>query len=294
MSRLHRIDASACYLCASVSHAIRKGAVRDAIGLPIRECEQCGLVSLASNSHIDAEFYQQSGMHGTDPLPMETWLAETRWDDTRRFKLLEASLPSKSVLDFGCGAGGFLQRALSLTQVVTGIELETRVQEYWASQLTILPNLETAESASKRYEIITAFHVIEHLPDPRSILKRLSALLKAGGRIIAEVPSAQDALLTLYDCDAFQRFTYWSQHLFLFTASTLEQLAKQAGLKVISIQYYQRYPLSNHLHWLSRGQPGGHQKWAFLESPTLNEAYASSLAALGRTDTLIAHLECAE
>lgn len=124
------------------------------------------------------------------------------------------------------------------------------------------------------------------------MLAGLARQLKPNGRMIVEVPSAEDALLSLYDCDAFQRFTYWSQHLYLFNASTLEMLARQAGLQVVAVQHYQRYPLSNHLHWLSQGKPGGHQRWAFLDTPELASAYASTLAALGKTDTLIAHLEC--
>lgn len=123
------------------------------------------------------------------------------------------------------------------------------------------------------------------------MLASLAGSLKPNGRMIIEVPSAEDALLTLYDCDAFQRFTYWSQHLFLFNASTLEMLARQVGLRVVAVQHYQRYPLSNHLHWLSQGKPGGHQRWPFLDTPGMASAYASTLAALGKTDTLIAHLE---
>ena len=141
------------------------------------------------------------------------------------------------------------------------------------------------------YDLITAFHVVEHIQDPRGIISNLGKLLKPKGRLIVEVPNADDALLTLYDCDAFQRFTYMSQHLFLFNASTLALLAKQAGLRDIAIQYYQRYSLANHLHWLSLGRPGGHQHWAFLDTPELSHTYAQSLSAIGRTDTLIAYLE---
>jgi 2-polyprenyl-3-methyl-5-hydroxy-6-metoxy-1,4-benzoquinol methylase len=61
--------------------------------------------------------------------------------------------------------------------------------------------------------LITAFHVVEHLPDPRAILKALANMLAKNGRMVIEVPSSEDVLLTLYDSDAFQRFTYWSQHL---------------------------------------------------------------------------------
>ncbi len=277
-----------CYLCKSSTFTPRKGEVRDAPGMRVLQCDNCGLVMLDDSGHITADFYQNSGMHGDEPISMDIWLKQTEWDDLRRFEMIKAMLPNKKLLDFGCGAAGFLNKAQTLAATVTGIELETRMLKYWSGKLNIVPNI---EAAGKGYDLITAFHVIEHLPDPRSMLGGLAGLLRPRGRMIIEVPSADDALLSLYDCEEFQRFTYWSQHLFLFNAATLEVLARQAGLRVIALQYYQRYPLSNHLHWLSRGKPGGHQSWAFLDTSELTNAYANTLAALGKTDTLIAHLE---
>ena len=277
-----------CYLCQGSHFTARKGEVRDAPGMQIVECDHCGLVTLSTTDHIGPGFYENSGMHGAEPMPMSAWIKESEWDDQRRFDILKAMLPNKRLLDFGCGAAGFLRRARTLAAEVTGIELEARVRNYWAGQINILPSVEAAGGG---YDLITAFHVIEHLPEPRAMLASLASSLKPNGRMIVEVPSANDALLTLYDCDAFQRFTYWSQHLFLFNASTLEMLACQAGLRVSAVQHYQRYPLSNHLHWLSQGKPGGHQLWAFMDTPELESAYANTLASLGKTDTLIAYLE---
>jgi 2-polyprenyl-3-methyl-5-hydroxy-6-metoxy-1,4-benzoquinol methylase len=245
-------------------------------------------VTLDKRDQTNEVFYQESGMHGSDIPSIEAWLQDTAWDDDRRFAMVKATLRNKRLLDFGCGAAGFLQRAQTLAAEVTGIELETRVRDYWEGKISVVPSLEAAGGG---FDLITAFHVIEHLHDPRATISRLAAALTPNGRMILEVPSANDALLTLYDCDAFQCFTYWSQHLFLFNAATLGTLARQAGLRVAAVQHYQRYPLSNHLHWLSHGKPGGHQRWAFLDTPELTAAYASSLAAMGRTDTLIAHLE---
>lgn len=278
-----------CYLCNSPHFSMRDGEVRDAPGMQILQCGSCGLVSLATTDHIEPDFYENSGMHGAEPTPIEVWLKDAEWDDQRRFDMVKTMLPNKRLLDFGCGAAGFLQRAKRMAAAVTGIELEARVRDYWAGQINIVPSLELA--GSEGYDLITAFHVVEHLPDPRAVLASLAGSLKPNGRMIVEVPSANDALLMLYNCDAFQRFTYWSQHLFLFNAHTLELLALQAGLRVLAVQHYQRYPLSNHLHWLSRGTPGGHQSWTFLDTPELTSAYASSLAAAGITDTLIVHLE---
>lgn len=263
--------------------------MRDAPDIKVFECVDCGLVTLDKPDQTNDAFYQESGMHGSDIPSIEAWLRDTEWDDDRRFAMVKATLPNKRLLDFGCGAAGFLKRAQSLAAEVTGIELETRVREYFAGKINIAPTIEAAGGGG--YDLTTTFHVLEHLHDPRDIIGQLATKLAPNGRMILEVPSADDALLTFYECDAFQRFTYWSQHLFLFNAATLGTLARQAGLRVVAVQHYQRYPLSNHLHWLSRGKPGGHQRWAFLDTSELTAAYASVLAAMGKTDTLIVHLE---
>lgn len=277
-----------CYLCNHTDRRIRKGTVRDDASLRIVECINCGLVALSSMEHIHAGHYEKSGMHGEEPPSMAAWLRETEHDDQRRFEMLKASLVNRKVLDFGCGAAGFLRKAQALAAKVAGVELEQRVHEHWGDAMVLHQSL---EGAGEGYDLITAFHVVEHLADPRGMLRELAGHLCAGGRLVIEVPSSEDALLTLFDNDAFQNFTYWSQHLFLFNAKTLGLLAKQAGLRIVAIQQHQRYSLSNHLHWLSRGTPGGHQKWSFLDSPELHKAYADALASIAKCDTLIAYLE---
>ncbi len=227
-------------------------------------------------------------MHGDAVPAVEKWLHETEQDDQRRFEMLKTYLPNSKVLDFGCGTAGFVLKAQQLATEVVGVEPERRIREHWGDRLRIFGGLDDAGSD---FDLITAFHVVEHLPDPRATLKTLAQLLARRGRLVVEVPSCTDALLTLYESDAFQRFTYWSQHLFLFNAETLGRLALQSGLRVVSVQQFQRYTLSNHLYWLSRNAPGGHKQWAFLDTPALKQAYADSLAAIGKCDTLIAHLE---
>ena len=288
-----------CYLCNSQDIINRKGTVRDAPDLKILECNDCGLVYLDSQDHINDKFYEQSGMHESESnlndtcpsqiLPIDSWLKGCEWDDSRRLEMSKPFLFEKKLLDFGCGSGGFLKKAQKLARVAEGVELEQRIRAYWQGQILIYPDVDSVDGGP--YDVITAFHVIEHLSDPRKVINALSKLIAKGGRLILEVPNSADVLLTLYDSTAFQKFTYWSPHLFLFNADTLRRLAVQSGMRVVAIQQYQRYPLSNHLYWLSQHKPGGHSQWAFLDSPELTSAYEKSLAAMGRCDTLIAHLE---
>ena len=283
---------TACYLCGGLSHVERCGQVRDNLALKVLECRSCGLVFLSSVDHISFEHYEQSGMHDSDTFAVEDWVRESDADDSRRFEFLRASLPEKRLLDFGCGAGGFLSKAQGLASHLVGVEPESRLSDYFRRcGLHVFSSLEAIVTTTEKFDLITAFHVVEHLPDPRETLRQLSKLTPTG-ELIIEVPSSDDALLTLYECDAFTRFTYWSQHLFLFNPRTLEDLIRQAGLKLNWLKQVQRYPLSNHLYWLATGNPGGHKRWAALDSAVLHEIYSAQLGALGKCDTLLASISC--
>jgi len=278
-----------CYLCSSDKYTRRQGSVRDNPEIKILECVDCGLVYLSTLNHITEDHYESSGMHDGERPDIDAWLKETQFDDERRYLFLKDQMTNKTILDFGCGIGGFLGYAKQSASTVAGVELEKALQSSFRKrQLNVFSNLEAIFETGNKYNLITAFHVVEHLSDPITILKKLSELLTEGGELIVEVPSSDDALLTFYNCKAFQNFTYWSQHLFLFNAATLTDLVKQAGLTINWIKHIQRYPLSNHLYWLSAGKPGGHQKWGVMNDHKLNAEYEYQLAAIGKTDTIIA------
>ena len=81
-----------CYLCHSVKFFQRPGSVRDNSDLNILECQNCGLVQLSSHEHLKAGHYENSGMHGLNPEPMEVWERNTAEDDQSRFEMLQAFL----------------------------------------------------------------------------------------------------------------------------------------------------------------------------------------------------------
>ena len=279
-----------CYLCKNSSFKQRAGTVRDNPDLKVLECTYCGLVFLSSFDHIRDGFYENSEMHGENLRDIQTLINESSFDDERRFQFLKSLLPNRSVLDFGCGTGSFLFKARMLANTVHGVEPEKRLTDHFGQMnLTVYDDISKVPSQNK-YDIITLFHVLEHFPDPKAILIKLSKLLEEEGQIIIEVPNSDDALLTLYQSEAFSCFTYWSCHLFLFNTRTLKMLADQASLNINYIKQVQRYTLSNHMFWLSKSKPNGHRQWHFLDSPELQAAYETQLAALGKCDTIIMSL----
>lgn len=277
-----------CYLCKSNKYTFRKGKVRDLPHVQILECTECGLVYLSDFSHIDENHYEKSGMHGDEIPDISYWLNQTQSDDERRYHSLKSKILNKQILDFGSGNGGFLLNAKKNASYVAGVEIESRVGNFYQeNSLDLFRSLKELDKKRLSFDLITSFHVVEHLKDPISEIRKLSKYLNENGEMILEVPNSNDALLTLYDSGAFSEFTYWSQHLFLFNNHTIKLMVEQTGLKLNWIKQIQRYPLSNHLYWLSKKQPGGHSAWNFLNDEILDKLYESKLASLNICDTIL-------
>lgn len=130
--------------------------------------------------------------------------------------------------------------------------------------------------------------MLEHFTDPINDLKAIKSKMTKDGKIIIEVPHARDLLISHFENEAFKAFTFWSEHLILHTQESLKKFLEKAGFKDIKITGFQRYPLANHLHWLTEGKPGGHTICPELRTPELDKAYMDMLAGIDKTDTLIA------
>ena len=114
-----------------------------------------------------------------------------------------------------------------------------------------------------------------------------SYLNDKNSQIIIEVPSSNDALITLYKSKAFSRFTWWGCHVFTYNKDTLIEIIEKAGYKVNYVKKVQRYGIFNHLYWLFAGKPGGHNKFKFLYFSPLEFIYSKFLSLINKTDTIL-------
>lgn len=277
-----------CYLCGSQEYEVIAPRVRDSKDIQVLKCIHCDLVFLSQTDYIADDFYEKSGMLNYN-VNLDEYRKNSYKDDKRRFSSLQEKIKNKKILDFGCGAGGFLHMASRLSAECSGIELDNYIRAYLNKEgLRCYKNLE--EVKDKKYDVITMFHVLEHLEKPKDTLKKIKDLLMPEGTLIIEVPNADDALLKFYKSKEFAAFTYWSCHIMLYNATTLKKLIKCVGESEVSVKQIQRYPLSNHLYWLSQQKPAGHIKWGALSDTDLDIAYEKVLGSLGMCDTIFAEI----
>ena len=218
---------------------------------------------------------------------------EQREDLERRIKANLQFIAHRHVVDFGCGEGWFLRSAKSLAKSVCGIELNKYCQENLNREgIECLADF----SPGRMVDTLTMFHTLEHTPSQIKTLKKAYELLsrsstrsEVSGAVIIEVPHARDFLLSKLGQESFRKFTLRSDHCVLHTRESLTRFMEYVGFKRVSIRSVQRYPLSNHLGWLSRNTSGGHTSdLSVLDSSILHASYESALAQVDATDTIVA------
>lgn len=105
----------------------------------------------------------------------------------------KASLKNKSVIDIGCG-GGILTEAMALLSAahVTGIDMSEpalnvaklhQIESGTHVEYLLIPAEEIAAQRPKQYDIVTCLEMLEHVPDPASIVEAAAALVKPGGSV---------------------------------------------------------------------------------------------------------------
>jgi len=273
-------------VCDAGSVTRLQSYVRDRNDIDVLQCTRSGVIFLSSTDHIDLSHYNNkppTHRFGTDKRAIIT----TNDDTERRFKTFANLVRGKRWLDVGAGSGAVLDRLGPLSSVCAAVEpQETAAGFLKELGHTVYRRLEDVPNAN--FNIITLFHVFEHIQAPVELLRNLRSKLAEGGRLIIEVPHARDFLISFVDCQAFRDHTFWSEHLILHTRQSLAALLEAGGFHVHSISGVHRYPLANALHWLDTGTPGGHEAWSALTDENLDTAWSHVLGRLDLTDTLVA------
>jgi 2-polyprenyl-3-methyl-5-hydroxy-6-metoxy-1,4-benzoquinol methylase len=178
------------------------------------------------------------------PWDEQTALRAGIW--RKRLDRVEALTPTgRNLLDVGCGTGTFLELARRSGWQVSGTEFSKYACQAAKAQGLRVFNGEIWEAniPCNSVDVVTCWHVIEHVTDPRRVLLELHRVLRPGGWLILATPNIEDHLFrlayrlargrrpSLYEADEREL------HLFFFSRRTLSQLATLTGFRVVEMGF---------------------------------------------------------
>lgn len=215
-----------CILCGK--ERFKKTSSKDAKSseyLLVSMCCNCGLVQqnpIQSHDKLKIYYshnYRNDYKNTYTPKPKHIFRAGNTALQRIQF-LNNSNIIGGALLDVGAGGGEFVYLAGKLGFKSTGIEPNIGYSEYANHEYGCKVTTGELNDITETYDIITMFHVFEHLPSPIKAFEKLHTLLNTNGKLFIEVPWIETN-------DASPHNIYFKAHIFYFTADTLTSCASQ-------------------------------------------------------------------
>lgn len=138
---------------------------------------------------------------------------------------------NKRLLDVGAGTGDFLAVAKKYGWEVAGVEPNELARLKSSEKgVALLQNLDSIPTSDK-YEVITLWHVLEHLPDLESQIAKLVGLLTDNGTLVVAVPNFKS-----FDAKYYKEF--WAafdvpRHLWHFSKKSVQSIFAKHGMRLV-------------------------------------------------------------
>lgn len=233
-----KVEHHSCRLCGAgdMQTILSDIIIRYDERFALKQCSHCALVTTVPTpsdallqQYYDRDYWQTGASKGSTVFDTLYRLRMTPVVSTIR---QHTAFDSK-ILDWGCGDGSFIRLLRNYGLHCFGID--AYIQDLSDPQISAT-TIEKADFPAEYFNIITCFHVLEHLSDPLTSLKHALKLVKTGGLIIAEVPNL--------DSIGFQIFRRrWQPleiptHLNHFTPATLRKIFEAAGrMQIVKTEF---------------------------------------------------------
>lgn len=204
----------------------------------IFECPQCHLLFTSPRPAPDVigryyeskDYYShQENQHGFIPKIYES---VKKVNLRNKVKLAIGDLPKGHLLDIGCGVGDFLLQIVAKGWQIHGIEPSEGARKISTARLGVSPLLpsESCQLEDASLDVITLWHVLEHVDDLHFQINEFQRLLKPGGRLVLAVPNYQSF-------DAKHYGAFWAawdvpRHLNHFCLDSLDPILHSVGFQL--------------------------------------------------------------
>jgi SAM-dependent methyltransferase len=211
-------------------------------GNMLRRCTVCDTVFAPdyadpSEVYVDGYLFGEAGRFGMDvrhPVFQRYLLRVAE----RRIRIIERAtgLETGSLLDVGSGTGEVLVAARGRGWSTQGVEPERTAADVGRSRGldVITAMLEDSGLPEGEFDVVSAFHVLEHVPDSREFLRMLARWARPGGFVVIEVPN--------FNGVGRRRLAEnWlhlrpREHLVHFTPETLARTMTSAGIEPVAVR----------------------------------------------------------
>ena len=239
------IEVDRCQLCGGTDRRVRfhDGPCR------VVECAGCGLVYVtprlqgeALRAVYDEGYWKSSNpkQRGYADYASEAALYLKTFG--KRMALVRRHLPPKArILDVGCAAGYFLRVAQREGHDVHGVEMSAAIageaQKALGGERVHVGTLDEAIAAKGHapasFDLVTLWDVIEHVPDPQSLLRTIRGLIKPGGTLLLETQNVASRWARLLG-RRWHHFKH-DEHLYHFKPATIRRLLADCGFETLEL-----------------------------------------------------------
>lgn len=219
--------------------------VASANGFDVIDCQHCGfkhIIAIPTEKELE-QAYQHDYYTQEKPLYIERYKEDLDWWNsvyTQRYEVLEQHLPAnqRRLLDIGSGPGFFMLNGQKRGWQVKGIEPSVQAAEHSLGLGLDVENIFFTEQTAHKlgfFDAINLGEVLEHIPDPASLLSLVNRQLNDNGMVCIIVPNDFNPFqLVLRDHLGFQ--PWWvapPHHINYFDFDTLSSLIENCGFEVV-------------------------------------------------------------
>ncbi len=237
-----------CPACTSsrllVSALTSKRGFMSAEGIHHSKCLDCGthFVNPPPTDSALADFYAAEATEAEVERSILEASLSRYFDPVKRAYFYEHRIkpllgfiqPKASLLDVGCGAGVFVRFMRDEGFAATGIDLSRCSIEMGQQRLDLQGHLQQghwSDVTNQRFDVVTAWTLIEHLKEPGRFLTEAQRLLNPEGILLLELPTVDSLLFEHLGADFF--WTMPPYHLVLFSRTGIASLLSKAGFEVL-------------------------------------------------------------